>query len=834
MSEAEAPAPSTVVPIEDAMEELRRLVFESAKKAPDRARELRARIVAADARVDLLAAMAALSYRDSRNRIGAAVERAQRLPPAEPEQLLELVVAQLATAEDSSAASRALGSFSQALESFGAYGPRRLNPATAAAAVRYLLTNERVQETEGLLMALMPGSFVPERWQSPWGGGRAVYTDRLLTATLAASENIRVSQVHDLPLRRLRVSVLLSLGNANRALEEIAGIFSQYPKDAQTRRAEVVALARLGRYEEALSRLERLPSDAVPSTEKVMWRVRFLMSLGRTSEAVEAAKNAARRYRDDVYVQIMLVEVLTDVGQEREALKLVNELITKHPGESVLLTTKGNLLRGVDDLPGAKRALEEAVADDPASPDVRVALARVLADMDDLDGALSQIDQVLAKHPFQGDVLLERARLLGSAGRSVEALEVVDVAEREGAGGTALYEIRGDLLLEKLEREAEAKSAYERGLMAAIQSGEDVQGFVDDLERTAERLLAQNRYEEAVSALAVLVEKDLLSPHGMGLRAELLRLTRRWGESLVQADQALAATPEAWVRVTKAATLVQLSRSQEALDLLEPIVRDDPGYFFASSNLIRALDGVNRVTTALQELQRYFPQKSDDLMWGEWAIFAHAFLRIDLGQFKEVTKLLKRALRTRADVYEWKAPLAVAYSRLSKPKHAIKIWRSITEEAEDDGIDDWAWVEFADALTAEADRSEEAMAIYRRLASKTTPEAVPRDVAIQAWAALRLGELDDSIARYQRAVEAATDPFAVERLRLAVAQFLNGMNADGEATLDQVLADVAELADTTRAAAIVNEARHSIGLLERDPRYHDKRQILAQLARRLP
>jgi len=819
------------------MEELRRLVFESAKKAPDRARELRARIVLAEARVDLLAAMAALSSGDSRNvhRIGAAVERAQRLRPAEPEQLLELVVAQLVTAEDSGAASRALESFLRALESFGAYGPRRLNPATAAAAVRYLLSNERVQETEGLLMALMPGSFMPEKLQSPWGGGRAVYSDQLLTATLAASENIRVSRVHDLPLRRLRVSVLLSLGNANRALDEIAGIFSQNPTDAQTRRAEVVALARLGRYEEALSRLERLPAGAAAATEKLTWRVRFLMALGRTSEAVEAAKNTARRHRDDVDVQIMLADVLADVGQEREALKLVNELITKHPHESVLLTVKGDLLRRINDLSGAKRALEEVVADDPTSPDARVALARVLDDMGDLDGALSQIDQVLVKHPFQGDVLLVRARLLGSARRSVEALEVVDVAEREGAGGTALYEIRGDLLLE-LKREAEAKSAYERGLIAAIQSGEDVQGFVDDLERTAELLLAQNRYEEAVGALAPLVDKHLLSPHGMGLRAELLRLTRRWGESLVQADQALVVRPEqAWVTVTKAATLVQLSRSQEALDLLEPIVRDDPSYFFAISNLVRALDGVNRVTNALQELQRHFAQQSDDLMWGEWAISAHAFLRIDLGQFKEVTKLLKRALRTRADVYEWKAPLAVAYSRLSKPKHAIKIWRSVTEEYEADGIDDWACVEFADALSAEAaDPSEEAMAIYRRLASKTTPEAVPTDVAIQAWAALRLGELGDSISRYQWAVEAVTDPFAVERLRLAAAQFLNGMNAGGEATLDQVLADVAEMTDTARAAAIVSETRYSIGLLERDPRYHNKRQILAQFRQRLP
>jgi tetratricopeptide (TPR) repeat protein len=837
-------APLTSTSIEAAVTRLRDLVFEGADYAPRRADELRRRIDVVGMRADLLAAMAALNSDDQGGRDGTAAA-AQRLSQvltddpqvltSDPDVQLELAVALLVTDQDADATSRALASL-------GAYEQARLDPATAAGAVRYLIGHHRAQAAEQLLLTLLPAAFAPPTWQDAEPGGTVVraepsaFARQLLTATLAASEQVRDRSPDDLAMRRLRVSALVGLGQLGGALAEITEILRRDPADTVTQWAEVVTLARLGQPGAALAQLDEMPRDAVSAAEVVTVRVRLLLSAGRADEAAGVARDAADRYPDNIAVQLALAEVLTAAGESKQSLDLVDELLTKHPAEPALLTLRGVLLHRGGELPDAKQSLSEAVAGDPASADARIALASVLADSGNPEGALAQLEQVPAQDPRRGEALLERARVLRSSRQPVAALEVLGSAEEAGVDGPALHEMRGQLLLE-LGRETEAASWFERGLTAAINSGADAQKFVDALDLTARRLTDQGRYEVALATLTSLVSAHRISSSQMALRAELLRLTSRWHECLAQADQAVAAGADAsWVSSTQAAALVSLSRSQEALVLLGQPLRADPNYQFASSYQVSALDRVGRPADALTIVKRLARQKRDEEWWRTWLVTVRAELLNNLGRFGSAVRFLRNALKERQE-FEWYGPLAVAYSRQSRHEDAVATWRlAVAMPGEEP--QDWGWVEFADALSAGgsaagSSASDEATAIYRRLASKTAADALPTDVIMWAWAALRLGELDGAITHYRWAIDAATDHLAGERLRLAMALFLAGNTAEGERELGRALADLAGLADRACAETIIGETHYAIGVLKRDPGRGDA-EILERLRERLP
>ena len=324
----------------------------------------------------------------------------------------------------------------------------------------------------------------------------------------------------------------------------------------------------------------------------------------------------------------MRVEALAADNQRDRAHDSLNDVLARHKednqrhqADTWLLTARGRLLHQAGDLGGAVATLKRAVAgyeaqgaDANAAADradsalARIELGNALADQkdslasqDDLDRALALLDPVPQADPLHGEAQLTRARILTAAGRPVAALEILDQAERAGVLAVSLHTMRGELLLQ-FGREAEAYSAYRRGLDAAPR---DAQKLAMELEGIAQRAYDLDQYQTAVEALAPLAERHLLSAQGMGLRAEVLRLTQHWHEALDQADEALrTSSAQPWTRVTKAAILTRLSRSQEALDLLRPVVgvAEDPTAFVYRAT---ALDSVDKTTEALTLLRQY-------------------------------------------------------------------------------------------------------------------------------------------------------------------------------------------------------------------------------------
>jgi len=323
----------------------------------------------------------------------------------------------------------------------------------------------------------------------------------------------------------------------------------------------------------------------------------------------------------------------------------------------------------------------------------------------------------------------------------------------------------------------------------------------------------------------------------MSLRAELLRLTEKWHESLAQADKVLAMeTGHTWIKGTKAATLTALSRSQEALDVLAPVLEELPGYLFGQSYRIVALDQLDRVTEAQQVMEEHFSEAAEGA-WAVWTVMARSQLLIDAAQYEDAARILKEALRGGRDEASWYGPLAVAHARLGRPRRAVDTMRKAFAGT-NGNLAEWARVELADALSllpqgADGEARDEAREIYQWLASKQDHETAPKDVALRAWSQFRLGKPDDAITRYRAAIDAAADPMLNERFQLGIALVMAGGPESGRSTLDRVLADLADIADRAAAKGLAMEALHVLELLKKDTQFTAKAVDFAEVREQL-
>jgi tetratricopeptide (TPR) repeat protein len=834
MTTAEAAAPPDI-PVEAALRMLRNAVFERASNTMSQADALHKRIGLLAARVDLLAATATATgdAPNSRAEIGVAARRVEEFRSIDPDVLLELVTALLVADDDPRAIAAAVAALRTGQ-------PSRLEPDTAAAALGYLLCTGHAHQARRLLDALLPTAQSIPSWRTATAGlGVAIsepspFARELLTVTLAATEEELARSPDDLALRRVHAYALVELGRREKGLQEFEEILKRDPSDGETGWAEVITLVQLGRQEQALALLEQLPAPISFVPAVLALRARLLLALDQKDAAVAAAMDAARMHPEQIDVRLALVEALTATGQQDEAQKQLDGLLLEHPDDPLVLTVRGRSQHAGGDVTGAAETLRRAVQLGPDDPDARVALAGVLLDQGAGEAALAHLDAALGSHPERTDILLERARVLRSFGRLVEALEALD-AVPEGAY-EATWELRGDLLLE-LDRKPEAISWYTRCLTSALATGGDAQRFVDALRVTAARLYAQDRYQEALDALAPIRRAGLVSPATMSLRAELLRLTEKWHESLAQADEVLAmGTGDAWIKGTKGAILAALSRSQEALDVLAPVLEESPGYLFGQSYRIVALDQLVRVAEAQQVLEEHFSEAAEGL-WMVWTVMARSQLLIDAAQYEDAARILKEALRGGRDEASWYGPLAVAHARLGRPRRAVDTMRKAFAGT-NGNLAEWARVELADALSllpqgADGEARDEAREIYQWLASKQDHETAPKDVALRAWSQFRLGKPDDAIPRYRAAIDAAADPMLNERFQLGIALVMAGGPESGRSTLDRVLADLADIADRAAAKGLAMEALHVLELLKKDTQFTAKAVDFAEVREQL-
>ncbi|MGH9916974.1 MAG: tetratricopeptide repeat protein, partial [Pyrinomonadaceae bacterium] len=217
-----------------------------------------------------------------------------------------------------------------------------------------------------------------------------------------------------------------------------------------------------------------------------------LVSLSRTSEAEDAYRHAIELRDDWVLPQIALGNLLVRLNRYTDAQELFNSALKKEPknfaalgglarlnlrsgkagaaieifkraldgtsddssdAQPVARTTYALLVDlaraeiSVGDKAGALEALTRAVRIDPSDPEALIARAQLYLNQDDKEKALADLEIVRKSlgSNRNKELSLEMARLLARAGRSTDALGVLDSLDESAKNGSDVLALRADL-----------------------------------------------------------------------------------------------------------------------------------------------------------------------------------------------------------------------------------------------------------------------------------------------------------------------------------------------------------------------------------------------------
>jgi len=813
-------------PVERDVELARQAVLRHDPDALDRAQEVRDRLGRLCAHADLLAALAASDHGD-RGRLAGAI--AAMGTPADPEAMLDLALALLVDG-------RPAESVAIVREALRTGAAQSVTPTQLMAFIDQLLGARGHSELEPLLRVIydrlvgadpaVPGRGT--RGPRPKPAARR----RFLKDSLRLIDERLEAAPHDGTLACVRAGALIGLGRLDEALDTVNAVLAREPENTLAQDLLVATLTRKRSYGTAVDELQKLPPERRNAPELVSTQVDLLVNLGAPDDAVRVAEEAVGPTADDADVRAAHVRALMAAGRHAEAVQHASRLAAEREDRVDLMVLLGEALRAAGDGEQAYATLRHATERDPSSVVAHAQLAAALEDRGEPGAALDELGRALEIDPGRADLALERSRLLLQAGRTVEALEFID--SMDVALLPEANELRGDILAE-LGRPDEALAAY----LSALDGAGDARAIAGKVESQCDTLLNQGRHAAALDGLDALRARQLpLTPHGMALRAELLRLALRPRAAVEQARAAAAAGYRAdWFTGTHADSLLAIGRPREALEMIEQALADFPDYVFGRSVLVYALLDLGLVTRALEELDAHFPPDAAPPNWNAWAIMARGGVLLHAGRFKEAVALLEDAridLPGDADIL---ATLGAGYARQRRLRPAIEaLEESVRLRGED--ASPWVLTTLADTLTARAGRrTPEATAhlelVTGRLEAQREREPLAPRARLDLAAALMQLDPRRAVGEFEAALAENEVALPDWELCLCAALVLAGEQPRADALFTDVLAGLRDFEDAARVRGVLAEGAFTFWLLERDhgwSRFHGE---LARLRERL-
>ena len=366
--------------------------------------------------------------------------------------------------------------------------------------------------------------------------------------------------------------------------------------------------------------------------------------------------------------------------------------------------------------PAAARAvLDEALADHPEQPLLHFNRGIVLVEQKRYEEAIAALRRGLALDSNHAEALLTLAKALVSSHQYEQALTEIDrYADMVGTGPRGFDEqyVRG-LALRHVGRLEDSEAA----LRAAV--GVDA-GHADALFNLGAVLARAGKLEESV---AYLRKAAGLDPSKTDVRYQLSQVLRRAGDS-VGAERELAEFRRLRARQQQEARLSNLMQSAErsialgqpedAKDLYQQVIRQDPTHVAAHMNLGIAYEQLGRGALAEAMFRKALELQPDHAD-------AHLNLGLKLaanGSFEDALVNMTEALRLAPDNLAARQGLAMVLTRLGRPLDALPHFEAVVR-LEPDSAD--ARLNLGIAL-AEGGRQEDALETFReavRLAPET-------------------------------------------------------------------------------------------------------------------
>ena len=398
-----------------------------------------------------------------------------------------------------------------------------------------------------------------------------------------------------------RGMVLRDLGRCEEAVEMFRAVLRFDPTLAPAHTELGETLRQLGRNDEALEALDQALKLQPENAYALGTRGMVLRDLGRCEEAVEMFRAVLRFDPTLAPAHTELGETLRQLGRNDEALEALDQALKLQPENAYALGTRGQVLLALKRHQEAVEALRKAMETNPKLDWAHADLGEALRQLGRNDEALEALDQALKLQPENAYALGTRGKVLRDLGRCEEAVEMFRAVLRFDPTLAPAHTELGETL-RQLGRNDEALEALDQALKLQPENAYalGIRGRV---------LRSLNRHEEGIEALRKALEIDPKLVWARSQLTETLGSLGRHLEAAAEFDRILAIDRSNLdARLGLSAILCQLNYVDEALELLEPLDRDErldsKQWAFALARRGQALCAMGRFDEAAQVLQQ--------------------------------------------------------------------------------------------------------------------------------------------------------------------------------------------------------------------------------------
>lgn len=375
-----------------------------------------------------------------------------------------------------------------------------------------------------------------------------------------------------------------------------------------------------------------------------------LVSLGRASEAEDPYRHAIELRDDWVLPQVALGSLLIRLNRTTEAEKLFESVLEKEPqnitalsglarlnlqfgqaakatvaielfkraldaggntqqntqqDKRALYTLLSDLARAeiiIGDKAGALGAITRAISIDPSNPEALITRAEIYLTQGDEEKALADLEAVRKSPALNGnkELSLQLARLLARAGRSAEALAVLDSIGESVKNGSDVLALRAELLMSDAAEElsSEQIATLERLLPTTPRNAQ-----------LLARLGAAYRKKDPVKSSNYFAQANQIEPsnatYATGYAAALVQ-AHRFEEAVVILQRVLTIQPDFYTAHTNLATaLYELKRYPEAIIQYQWIAKAQPNLAITSYLIGIAHDKAGELEDALASYEAF-------------------------------------------------------------------------------------------------------------------------------------------------------------------------------------------------------------------------------------
>jgi tetratricopeptide (TPR) repeat protein len=465
-------------------------------------------------------------------------------------------------------------------------------------------------------------------------------------AATAIDARIRLKEVEPRNLGNLSAlrELARKAGRTDVALDACLAVLDASPGNLEAMRAIADLHAEAFQTDEAIDAFRALLAAHPHEIGEARRAVEFARSVGALPIVVEFSRIAIAEDPSDLAIQAGLAHALSVLGDKEGALESINALLKDRPSDSGLLTEKKQLLMDLernDELPAV---YDELFRIDPTRTDVALErghlyLARAF---DSPEGSAEReeaartalvsyerasVDRDLATRSLLG--LARASRLVRDPERAIRGyrdfLAVPGNAER----GDVLKEL-GHALRE-VGRLTEAEAVYSQAIQLGLEdpdlfwSESEVLSLLNQeakalrfvdlllerepanplyLRRKGQLLLRSGRRPEALTILKRAVEASRGDPHVYFEVAEALRATGSYADAISYFREGLAIDPKHRPgRLALAQTLALAGQHNEAIPLLDTLLREDPNDIATWKARAEAYRRLQRPADVLYSLQ---------------------------------------------------------------------------------------------------------------------------------------------------------------------------------------------------------------------------------------